>query len=111
MKLNNKIEHREFPKSEQKSYKNVKIDWSKIEADFQSLLPYGKYVNKTLQWVIDNDDNYTFWMYSNNLIASWGLVKLKQTQVHKPTGFLTENGETWIGIREVPSIGIQSEYL
>lgn len=106
MKLSSKQElPRKYPEIEKKEYKNVWVDWRIYEVDPEHLIPYGKYVNKPLSWVMGNDDSYYEWLAKNNLFGSWGLIRQK-----KPPKHITAEGE-WLSIYEIPGTGIESPFL
>ncbi len=106
--------NREYPKEDKVSYKPpVKIDWKLYCVDEECLLPYGKYANKTLGWVMEHDENYMQWIYKNNIIAEWSLVKqCQQSNKVNSIYFYSETfGEKWVGIVSYPGIGIKSPFL
>lgn len=102
-----------FAPEPQKQYKSVKVDWSKVEIDVSAEIPHGKYQGKTLGWIIEHDDNYSGWMYSNGIIASWGLLKKKELPkvLHQENQNDQRTGEIWIAIYELLGTGIPSPFL
>jgi len=100
-------------KEPKKDFKEVEpVDWKTMEIDFEKELGFGKYAQKTVEWVKDNDERYYAWMFTNNILAAWGLVKHK----HEPTKskyahFVATGGIVWVGIREVEEWGSFSPFL
>lgn len=115
MNFGTKKEFNSFQKKDEpvKQYKNVYVDWKLMEVDEDAILPHGRYAGETLEYVMENDDNYYLWMVKNSLIGNWGLVRLKQ-QKKKQTMkdyYVNDLGEVYIGICEYPGNGIKSIYL
>lgn len=116
MKFGSKPDYKPFP-IEDKSFnkQSVKIDWKLYTVDEDAEISVGKYSGKTLSWIMENDENYLSWMYKEGLIASWGLIKLKQETVKVSSiYFYSEStGQKWVGIRECLVIGeiISSPFL
>lgn len=77
----------------------------KVEIDRDATIPYGKYADKKLSWVINNDAKYYQWMLDNNIIVTWELTKKDQEEepdiMQKPTydKLYTTSG-IWMELRE-----------
>lgn len=112
MKLG-KIKSNDFPEKQVQNKRNEPLDRSKYRINFESFIPYGKYKNRTLQWIHDNDDWYYNWIASENLFISWGLVSELHPNKNKKesTFFVTESNERWFGLREVVESCEPSMYL
>lgn len=101
---------KEYPKGEP-------VDYRVYELDPDAVIGHGKYVGKTLGYVMRNDDNYINWMDNNNLFTSWGLIrkkaqpKKKVDYVYDQENWLITESDTWIGLREVNDQYRQSIYL
>lgn len=103
-------QYQKIPEQKNNNYKNTSVDWKLYEPDPESLLPYGKYVNRSLQWVEDNDPKYFEWMCNNNIIGNWSLLKLRSS---KQQIVVEEDStvENWVCLVEYPGTGIKSQYL
>lgn len=89
------------PKPEVKQ-KKVTIDFTTHVIDTSATIPHGKYQGAILSWVIKNDDWYYNWMQENNIIAEWGLYRLKETVKKEYNHFVSPTtGQVWIGLRLV----------
>lgn len=78
------------------------INWSTHEIDWKMPIPHGKFKGATLKHVKENDDWYWSWIQLNNIIAEWGMVKLKgQVSAKKYSNYLTPDGEYWVDLRYV----------
>lgn len=106
MKLATKIQER--PK-QQASAIQVKRN---LKPDPEMELPYGKFQGRTLGYVMKHEDWYYQYMQDNDLIYKWGLYipEVPKNRSKTPV-FLTEDGEYWVSIREVPGNGVPSEYI
>ena len=73
-----------------------------FDIDYTAPVPRGKYKDKTLLWIKDNDKSYYTWMLDNDIIYEWRLITLKEykVEIDKSTWLYTGN-EVWIAIVEV----------
>lgn len=106
MKLSSKPESIKYPEKKEVTYKKVYVDWKLYEVDETIPLGNGKYRDKTIEWVIDNDQQYYQWMVRENIVGSWGLIKLRKPLTHS-----SDQGEKWIMLIEYPGRGIVSPFL
>lgn len=105
MKLSRRQENSYEPEKskEEKVYqKPVKVDWKLYMEDHDALIPYGKWVNKSLGWIIDHEQDYYHWLKINNLLGTWGLIKLKpdKEKERHEDHFIASDGSVWVCIIE-----------
>lgn len=113
-----KFGNKEIPKQfvqDNKSFNKpaVKVDWKTLKLNYDALIPHGKHRNRTLGWVIQNDENYVSWLYKEQLFGDWGLVERKVEPIKSNSlYFLCESrNEKWVGLLECSVEGISSPYL
>ena len=82
-----------------------------IKPDVDSQIPHGKLTGRTLGYVMKHEEWYYNYMQDNDLIYKWGLYIQETIDKPKRYQFMSSNGEIWLGLREVPGNGIQSEYI
>ena len=94
----------EYSAPVKKSYsKPEKVNMKLYVYAWDNLLPYGKYVNKTLEYVCDNDPKYFDWLEKEGLLLTWGLLdekqKPKEEQKKNTKKFWSERTKTyWIDL-------------
>ncbi len=111
MKLGKKIDYQNKPEADKKEFSGKKVFVREDQIDYSAELPNGKHKGRTLEWVEEWDAWYFNWMQREGLIAAWGLVKAPVTAAKKSIYFISDSGQQWIGLREVPGNGMQSQYL
>ena len=86
-----------------KSYsKPERIDMNLYTYAWENLVPYGKYTNKTLEFVFLRDPKYFDWLEKECLLLTWGLLDEKQKpkeQKRNSNKFWSERTKTyWIDL-------------
>ena len=77
--------------------KPVAVDWSIYELDPSAVLPYGKFVGKTVSHIQTNEEWYWSWIVDNNVFAAWGLLRQKE-QKKLYSGYVDDVGSRWLGL-------------
>lgn len=101
MQLSKKSYKPEYKKEEPQEYKKAPpVDWNIWTPDYDKEIPHGKYQYATLGYVKRTDDWYMNWMYENNILGAWGLVKLRNPLEKKGKKYdkLTTAEGVWIDI-------------
>lgn len=77
--------------------KPVTVDWSIYELDPSAVLPYGKFVGKTVSHIQANEEWYWNWMVETDVLAAWGLLELREQK--KPySSYVDDVGSRWLGL-------------
>jgi hypothetical protein len=84
-------------------YKKVYVDWKLYEPDVDSVIAHGKYVGKTLGYIQATDTGYYTWMQDNDIIAAWGLIRLREQK--NPVALYAADMSRWIAIVECTGTG------
>jgi hypothetical protein len=83
--------------------KPVTVDWKVYELDPSAVLPYGKFVGKTVSHIQANEEWYWNWIVDNNVFAAWGLLRDKPQK--KLYSNYTDGTSRWVGVVEYPGTG------
>lgn len=74
----------------------------------ECIATYGKYVNKTIGWIKDNDKSYYDWCHTSGLLGTWTLEGIKtgtKARTSKYQPLRTHNGNIWLMLYEVEEKG------
>lgn len=80
------------------------------EENLQAIVPHGKWKDKLLGELKEQDNRYYKWLVEEDLIYGWGMIKLRADAmiVNIRTNYFTaSNGERWISLQEYPGPGIK----
>ena len=84
--------------TEKKEYKNTEpVDWKLYRLSDSALIPYGKFVGKTVEYIRKNEESYWSWMVSADVLGAWGLLELREQK--KPySSYIDDVGSRWLGL-------------
>jgi hypothetical protein len=77
-------------KKSAEEYRKHKEEYIAYKTSQQACIGFGKYKDKTVEWLIENDISYCKWLVKNNFLKSKHILSGSNTYQNQPTRIAVE---------------------
>ena len=83
------------PTEKKKEYRKAEsVDWKLYKLSDSAVIPYGKFVGKTVEYIRKNEEWYWTWMLQADVLGAWGLLELREEK--KPKTYVADDLSRWL---------------